>query len=168
MIRRRVLQYVWVVLAALVTGPLVVEPAEAQITLRLRVNPLTVSFPDANPTTTPLIPGNQIIRVRVRVRNALSAESWSVTALAGGDLLSGLDAIPISNMAWTVTQAGRPCTCTCQAGTQSDAVPQLMLIGQGNTAGSGVQCRQSYRLSNSWAYNPGSYAQIATITLTAP
>ena len=85
---------------ALVLGLLTAEPAVAQ-TLRLRLNPQTLSFPDANPTTTPVIMGNQTIRVRVRVRNALPTDSWSVNALAGGELLSGPDVIPIANTSWT-------------------------------------------------------------------
>ena len=154
---------------AIVMGLLTAKPTEAQ-TLRLRLNPTTLSFPDANPTTTPVIQGNRTIRVRVRVRNALPSDSWSVNALAGGELLSLTppDMIPIANTAWTVAQGGGACNCTCQAGTNSSAVPQLMLIGQGNTGSNDVRCRQRYTLSNSWAYNPGSYSQIVTITLTAP
>ena len=72
---------------AIVMGLLTAKPTEAQ-TLRLRLNPTTLSFPDANPTTTPVIQGNRTIRVRVRVRNALPSDSWSVNALAGGELLS--------------------------------------------------------------------------------
>ncbi len=159
----------WIGAVAIVMGLLTAKPTEAQ-TLRLRLNPTTLTFPDANPTTTPVIQGNQTIRVRVRVRNALPSDSWSVNALAGGELLSlpPPDMIPIANTAWTVTQGGGACNCTCQVGTNSRAVPQLMLIGQGNTAGNDVRCRQRYTLSNSWAYNPGSYSQIVTITLTAP
>ena len=100
--------------AALVVGLLTAEPTMAQ-TLRLRLNPMTLSFPDASPTTTPVIQGNQTIRVRVRVRNALPTDSWSVNALAGGDLLSGPDLIPIANTSWSVTQGGGPCNCVCQA-----------------------------------------------------
>ena len=152
---------------ALVMGLLTAMPTEAQ-TLRLRLNPSTLSFPDANPTTTPLIQGNHTISVRVRVRNALPSDSWSVNAIAGGDLLSGPDVIPIANTSWTVTQGGGACNCTCQVGTNSSAMAQLMLIGQGNTGSNDVRCRQRYTLANSWAYNPGSYSQIVTITLTAP
>ena len=152
---------------ALVLGLLTAEPVVAQ-TLRLRLNPKTLSFPDANPTTTPVIPGNQTIRIRVRVRNALPGDTWSVNAFAGGELLSGPDVIPIANTSWTVTQTGGPCNCACQVGTNSSAVPQLMLVGQGNTPANDVRCRQRYTLSNNWAYNPGSYSQIVTITLTSP
>ena len=152
---------------ALVLGLLTAEPVVAQ-TLRLKLNPKTVSFPDANPTTTPVIQGNQTIRVRVRVQNALPTDSWSVNALAGGELLSGPDVIPIANTSWTVTQSGGSCSCACQVGTNSGAVPQLMLVGQGNTSGPDVECRQNYSFSNNWAYNPGSYSQIVTITLTSP
>ena len=134
---------------ALVLGLLTAEPTMAQ-TLRLRLNPTTLSFPDASPTTTPVIQGNQTIRVRVRVRNALPTDSWSVNALAGGDLLSGPDLIPIANTSWSVTQGGGPCNCVCQVGTNNSTVPQLMLVGQGNTASNDVRCRQRYTLSNSW------------------
>ena len=63
---------------ALVLGLLTAEPVVAQ-TLRLRLNPKTLSFPDANPTTTPVISGNQTIRVRVRVRNALPSTAGQST-----------------------------------------------------------------------------------------
>ncbi len=158
---------------AIAMGLLTAKPTEAQ-TLGMRLSPTTLSFPDANPTTTPVIQGNQMITLRVRVRSALPSDSWSVHALAGGELLSvPPDMIPIANTAWTVSQGGGPCNCTCQVGTNSSAVPQLMLIGQGNTGGgigggNDVRCLQRYTLSNSWAYNPGIYSQIVTITLTAP
>jgi hypothetical protein len=159
---------------AIAMGLLTAKPTEAQ-TLGMRLSPTTLSFPDANPTTTPVIQGNQVIAVRVRVRNALPSDSWSVHAQAAGELqsLTLFDRIPIANTAWTVTQGGGACNCTCQAGTNSSAVPQLMLTGQGNTGagvggGNDVRCFQRYTLSNSWTYNPGSYSQIVTITLTAP
>ena len=132
------------------------------------MNPSTVSFQDANPTTTPFVPGNRTIRVRVRVRNAAPTDVWSVNAMAGGDLVSGPHAIPISNTSWTVSQAGGACACSCQVGTVSSAVPQSMLVGQGNTGRRDVNCRQNYRLINEWSYHPGSYTQMMTITVTSP
>ena len=157
---------IWIGSAICTIGLCIATPAKAQITLRLSMNPSSVSFPDANPSTTPLVSGGTV-RVSLRVRNALPTDNWSVNALAAGDLTSGSDTIPLSNTAWTVTQAGAACNCTCQAGTGSIAVPQLVLIGQGNTGG-GVRCRQNYTLINSWAYAPGSYSQIVTITATSP
>ena len=153
---------------ALVVGGLLVAPPAHGQNLRLRVTPTSISFPDANPTTTPLIPANTSVLVDLRVRGGPPSSTWSVQALAGGDLTSGPDSIAISNITWTSTQTGR-CrgSCTCLAGTTNKTVQQLMISGQGRT-GNSFSCTQNYSLANSWSYNPGSYMQVMTITASSP
>ena len=62
-------------------GLLVSHPAHAQPELRLDIDPTGISFPDANPTTTPLIPANASVRVRIEVRDFPFASPWSVQGL---------------------------------------------------------------------------------------
>ena len=45
---------IWIGSAICTIGLCIATPAKAQITLRLSMNPSSVSFPDANPSTTPL------------------------------------------------------------------------------------------------------------------
>ena len=117
-----------------------------------------MSFPDANPTTTPVIAATDPVLVRVVAKNGSdvpdSTTPWSVSAFAGGNLMSGADAIAISNVTWTAVQFGF-CLggCTCLAGTASDLVPQLMILGQGNTDLT-LGCLYSFSLANDWSYNP--------------
>ena len=135
-------------MALVVGGLLVAHPAQGQ-GLSLTIIPTSISFPDANPTTTPLIAANMSVLVRVDVSGGGPGITWSVQALAGGDLTSGPDSIAISNITWTSTQTG-PCngSCICLAGTASATVPQLMISGQEQT-GEDFSCTQNYSLANS-------------------
>ena len=153
-------------------GLLLAHSAHAQVTLNLVVIPTVVSFPDANPTTTPVIAATDPVGIRITV-TSLSVDGsattpWSVSALAAGDLLSGPDAIAISNVTWTAFQTDTfKCLggCTCQAGTASDLVPQPMIVGLGSAE---LLCSFPFSLANDWSYNPGSYSQTMTITASSP
>jgi hypothetical protein len=138
--------------------------------LTLTITPSTVSFPDANPTTTPSIPGNTSVALLLRAGGGAATDPWSVKALASGDLLAGANSIAISNVTWTSAKTAGSCNnfCTCQGGTASRLAQQTMLSGQGNTSGSGVTCTQNYSLANSWFYTPGNYSQVMVITAASP
>ena len=89
------------------------------------------------------------------------------SALADGDLLSGPDVIPISNVTWTTAGPTGPCTsCSCYVGTVSDVTSQLLFDGQDNTAG--ATCTKTFHLANSWTYDTGAYSQTVTITASIP
>jgi hypothetical protein len=147
-----------------------VTPASAQVSFSLVVSPDTVSFPDANPTTTPSIPASAAVvwGVKVQVPLADMAAPWSASALSNGDLQSGPDTIAIPNVSWTsVDVSAVKCTnCTCFAGTASSVASQLVFAGTGST--DGFTCRATFSLANSWSYDPGSYSQTMVITASSP
>ena len=171
--RRHLHEHRIVRVVALTLGALLLaHSAQAQFTLNLQIHQPVISFPDANPTTTPVIAATDPVLVRVVAKNGSgvpdSTTPWSVSAFAGGNLMSGADAIAISNVTWTAVQVGF-CLggCTCLAGTASDLVPQLMILGQGNTDLT-LGCLYSFSLANDWSYNPGSYSQTMTVTASSP
>jgi hypothetical protein len=148
----------------------VVYPAEAAITIKITITPTSISFPDANPTTTPSIPANTTVDLLVQVGGGAAGDPWSVHALAPDDLISGNQRIAISNVTWTATAVAGSCSnwCNCLAGAMSKSVGQNLIQGQGNTSGCGRTCRYSFSLANSWLYEEGSYSQVVTITATSP
>jgi len=147
-----------------------VPNAAAAITLTLTISPSTISFADASPTTTATITANSTVAGHVVVGGASATSAWSVHGLANGDLTAGSNTVGISNVTWTSAKTSGNCNnfCNCAAGTASKLSGQLMINGQGNTGGGGVSCTNTYRLTNSWSYVPGSYSQTMTITITAP
>jgi len=153
--------------ACLVLG--VARPVSA-ISLSVTITPTSIQFPNSNPGTTPVVTANSTVRVRVKVSYAYSWDSWSVRGLAGGDLVSVGNSIPISTVTWTSSKTGGSCSywCNCNAGTASHSTPQMMVQGQGNTGFNGVDCTQTYRFANSWNYKTGNYSQVMTITVSAP
>ena len=139
--------------------------------IQLTLIPTTVSFPDANPTTTPSITGSPLLEVRVVVSGITNADTWSVSALADGDLLSGPDTIGIANVSWTTRGplGGSPClSCVCHAGTASSTVNQLLFTGAGDTGAGQKGCEKTFYLANSWSYSAGNYSQTITITASIP
>ena len=159
------------IVAAIVLTISFVTPASAQATINLFLSPGTISFPDANPTTTPSITANTPVVIGIRVEVFCSCDVvWSASALSNGDLQSGPDTIAISNVTWTGVEVSPiPCaTCTCLAGTASSVASQLMLTGTGATASGGFRCSVTFSLANSWSYNPGSYSQVMVITASVP
>jgi hypothetical protein len=127
-------------------------------TAQLILNPTTINFPDAAPDTVPSIPANSTVAVTA---NATTGTTSTVTlqALAQGDLVSGANSIPISNVTWTAGGAG------FVAGTMSKTTAQSV----GRWTGSGTRYGTlSFFLHNSWSYATGNYTQRVTFTLTAP
>jgi hypothetical protein len=125
----------------------------------LSLSPTTISFPNANPSTTPSIPANTTVAVTADVR---TAGTPTLTVLANGDLVSGGNTIGINNVTWTAS--GAPFI----AGTMNRTTAQsaaTFAAGGGTYSGT-----YTYSLANSWAYVPSgtAYTQTATYTLTAP
>jgi hypothetical protein len=147
--------------------------ALAQGTLSLNLNPSSISFPDQNPTNFPNISASAIVQLQVTA--SWGNGTWSVTSLAGGDLLNsdGRSAIPISKLGWTASRAGGSCSggCSCMAGTASKSSPQHLLDGSGYTGFLGFgsyTCNVNFTLGNDWSYNTGSYSQSLTVTAANP
>ncbi len=129
--------------------------AMAQLTLG-RAN---VSFPDADPDLFPSIAdalGPIAVDAKVKTINGGAV---TLTILAGSNLISGVDTIPISAIGWTATGAG------FVGGTMSTVTAQSVATRTGSGKLNGTQ---SYALTNSWDYAVGNYSAAATYTLSAP
>ena len=130
-------------------------------TARLELSRLTVVFPD-----TPDVDGNPSIAdsggaITVTAKGKTTAGATiSLTVQAGGNLVSGTDTIPISNVTWVGTGAGYATN-----GTMSSAAAQA--VGSWTNSGSRTGT-QTFSLANSWDYAVGTYTATATYTLTAP
>jgi hypothetical protein len=117
-----------------------------------------IAFPDTDPFTNPTIDAAPL-SVQALARVGLAA-GVSLTVQAGGNFVSGTDAIPIANLSWAGAGAGYNA-----AGTMSSAVAQPV----GNWTGPGAHNgTQVYTLVNDWAYAPGNYSVTLTYTLTTP
>jgi|GEM_PF-955343 len=146
------------------------SPSHAQIAFTLTISPSSITFLDANPTTSPSISASSAVQMTIVVTGGKNT-SWSVHSLANGDLQNsdGVSTIPISNLSWTSSQTSSSCKygCQCLSGTMNRSAPQNMIIGTGNTPGN-FSCNMTFNLLNNWGYNTGSYTQSVTITATAP
>ena len=137
----------------------IAAPAHAQI-LELSLTPRVVSFPSSDPDAVPMVAAAPVtISYRIR-QNA--GRPWSLTLLAGGDLISGPDQIDISNVTWTATPAP-----PFQSGTLSKTVAQRIASGTGNVANPSIGS-VTFRLANSWTYSTGTYTQTVVFTLSTP
>ena len=132
--------------------------ADAQ-RLDLSVTPVTITFPTGDPDTMPIV-ASLPVTVNYRVRQYDGP--WTLTILAGGDLISGPATVDISNVTWVATPAP-----PFQNGTLSKTVAQRVASGTGvtNPARTG---QLTFRLANSWNYAAGVYTQTLTFTLSAP
>ena len=128
--------------------------------LTLTLQPTSVTFPSADPDTTPSI-ATQSILITYRVQQNQGG-SWRLTVLASGDLITGPSSIDISNVSWTATP-----TPPFQTGTLSKTVSQTVASGSGN-ANPAQTGTLVFRLVNSWTYSAGLYTQTIVFTLSAP
>ena len=143
-------------LVLLLLLPLLASTSADAGQIRLRING-TISFPDGNPATVPLIgPDNMLIQARVRCATG----AWVLTVIADDDLRDGVATIPVSAISWQAWPSGR-----WNSGSLSTTVPFVMGSG-GNPTNSVGLCR--FYLDNSWDYNVGSYTTTATYTLSSP
>ena len=121
----------------------------------------TINFPNADPDTTPSIPASQnAVTVRCRITGGV-ASNVTLSVRANGNLVSGGNSIPISQVTWTATGNGYV------AGTMSTT---SVLVGSWpNTSGTrNFNGTFSYFLANSWNYATGNYTASVTYTLSAP
>jgi len=135
--------------------------ATVSATATLVLGSTTVTFPSANPSTTPSIVQSETGASLDVTANARTSDTGTVTltVLAGGDLTSSSDTIPISNITWAHTGTGYV------DGTLNKTTAQSV----GSWTGSGVYSGTvTYSLANSWNYATGTYTATITYTLTAP
>lgn len=157
MSRVRLVALIATVLAA-VPGTALAQPQKLDLT----VTPQTISFPSANPDTTPTISAAPIT-VTVRVRGLIPIiGQWHLSVLASGDLVSGPSTIAITNVTWVATPAP-----PFQNGTLSRTTAQRMAGGTGNV-NPALDGSVTFRLVNAWTYTAGTYTQTVVFTLTAP
>lgn len=147
-----------VAFVALVVCLALPSPAAAQ-KLDLTVTPGVITFPSSDPDTMPLVAAAPVqVSYRVRQNNG----PWTLTVLAGGDLISGSAVVDISNVTWVATPAP-----PFQNGTLSKFVAQTVASGNGNVNPAAIGS-VTFRVANSWTYSAGTYTQIVTFTLSAP
>jgi hypothetical protein len=126
---------------------------------QLTLSPATINFPDADPDTVPSIPAKENpVSVTANAQTSAS-RTVTLTVLARGDLVSGSNTIPISNVTWTASGSG------FANGTMNKSTAQT--VGQWRGSGS-YKGTLSFFLKNSWTYATGNYSQTASFTLTAP
>jgi hypothetical protein len=146
----------------LITFGLVVTigtPAAAQ-TLDLSIAPSVISFPSSDPDTVPLIAASAVtVTYRVRQNNKAT---WTLTVIAGGDLISGLSTVDITNVTWVATPAP-----PFRNGTMSKTVAQTLASGSGNVNPQAA-ASVTFRLANAWTYSTGTYTQTVVFTLSTP
>lgn len=147
-----------------------ITPAEAQtspVTLTADMRPLakltlstgTVSFPDADPDTTPQVASSGGPIVVTAKSRATAGSQVILTVVASDDLRSGINVISASAITWTATGAG------FQAGTLSKTSP----VPLAQWTGSGIRTgTQQLMFRNLWTYATGTYSATLTYTLTSP
>jgi len=130
-------------------------------TLDLTLSPRVITFPSSDPDALPAVDAAPVtVTYRVRQNNAAP---WSLTVLAGGDLISGPSTVDISNVTWVATPAP-----PFQNGTLSRTVAQRIASGTGNVPNPNTTGLITFRLANSWTYSTGTYTQTVLFTLSAP
>lgn len=128
--------------------------------LELAITPTVITFPPADPDTTPLVQSPPIT-VSYRIRGAGNVP-WQLTVLASGHLMSGGSTVDISNVTWIATPAP-----PFRSGTLNHTVAQVLAAGVGtvNPTSTGSV---TFRLNNSWTYDTGTYTQTVVFTLSTP
>jgi hypothetical protein len=125
----------------------------------LTISPNSINFPNADPDTVAFIPATENpVNVSVQAQTT-GNKTVTLTVLANGDLVSGSNTIPISNLTWTATGSG------FVPGTMSKISPQPAGIWQRSGTRTGTF---SFFLFNSWSYATGNYTQTITYTVSAP
>jgi hypothetical protein len=149
------------IVAVLAAGTLAASTREAAgQRLELGIVPRTITFPSADPDAVPQVTSAPV-QVTYRIRQN-GTSPWTLTVLAGGDLISGPSTVDIANVSWVASPAP-----PFQNGTLSKAVAQRLASGKGNETPA-KQGQVTFRLVNSWTYTTGVYTQVVVFTLTAP
>jgi hypothetical protein len=150
----------WRLLLLVATGWLACPVVAGAQQLELSISPLVVTFPTTEPDAAPVLNAPPV-SVQYRVRGNGNRQ-WLITVETSGDLISGQSRIPASAVSWLATPAP-----PFRAGTMSGTQAQTVASGNGNvnptTTGT-----VTFRLTNSWNYDAGTYLQTFTFTLSTP
>jgi hypothetical protein len=151
----------WWTAAGLTLVLLACAPATAEAQqLDLTISPLIVTFPNSDPDTAPQLVAPPVT-VQYRVRGN-GNRPWILTVLASGPLTAGQSTIPVTAETWTATPAP-----PFRAGTMSATQAQPVASGTGNVNPTQTGT-VTFRLTNSWTYDAGTYLQVLTFTLSTP
>jgi hypothetical protein len=142
---------------------LIAAPAAAQ-KLTLNVTPRAITFPSADPDTTPVVSASPVtVQVRIQQNGGKNGTNpWQLTVLANGDLISGSSTVDISNVTWTATPAP-----PFQDGTLNRTIAQRLASGTGDE-NPPLNGSITFHLVNSWTYSAGTYSQTLVFTLSVP
>ena len=132
------------------------SPASIGARSTLSISPTTIPFAAADPPDR-----HHLAAVTYRIRQN-NFNPWTLSVLAGGDLVSGSATVDISNISWVATPSP-----PFQSGVMSKTVAQRVASGTGNVSNTS-QGQITFRLANSWNYTAGLYTQTVVFTLTAP
>ena len=137
------------------------QAARAQ-TLTLTALPASISFPWSDPDFPPNpINANATVTVTYDIKGGGANPPFHITVRATGDLQSGSDSIPITNITWT--GGGSPRSFT-PAGTLT-TTDQTLLTWSGKVTGTGTML---FHLANSWTYKAGNYTTTIVFTISTP
>ena len=136
----------------------------------LTVGSTTVTFPNTSPAVSSSVTATEgAITINVHI-GGLTPGNWTLTAIANGDLISGTNTIPISNVSWTGvnTSSSAYTGAGYIDGTLSKTAQQTVSSGSWTQPGAvDLNGTITFHLANLWTYNIGTYSQTITLTATA-
>jgi hypothetical protein len=129
-------------------------------TLQLSINPQTITFPAADPDSSPQVAADRPVQVTIRA-TGMGGRSWQLTLRANGNLNDfwSLASIDISNVSWTATPIP-----PFRIGTRADNVEQIAASRDGSYNNRGDL---NFVFQNQWSYWAGQYSQTVAFTLSA-
>jgi hypothetical protein len=144
-----------------------VGPSYSARIVQFNISPSTINLPDQDPDLSPEVSSPTDLTVSFSIRQMNQGENWLLEINSDGDLRSGPNSIPISNVRWTVTGIGSP-PGSFQNGTFSRGVYIKAGQGAGDPRRADITCFFRFYLTNSWSYATGNYTRLITLRLTVP
>jgi hypothetical protein len=133
--------------------------AESTCSATLTINTTSISFPSANPSVVSIHANENPVTVTANVQIE-DGKTATLTALAGGDLVSGSNTIAINTVSWTAD---------ADSGLIAGTMSKTTSVPAGSWTQSGTYTGAfSFFMANSWSYATGTYSQTVTYTVTAP
>ena len=154
-----------VLISALSTPALAQQSAVATLTVtfgglaKLSFSTNAISFPDADPDTTPQIPSSPPAIVITAKARATRLSAVALTVSASDELRAGVTTIPVSEISWTASGPG------FVNGTLNRVAPQVVASWPGSGVYTGTQ---QYVFANRWSHPTGHYSLTLTYTLSSP
>jgi hypothetical protein len=154
-----------VLISALSTCALAQQNALAILTVtvgglaKLSFSTNAISFPDADPDTTPKVPSSPPAIVITAKARATRLAVVALTVSTTDDLRAGVSTIPASEISWTASGPG------FVNGTLKRAAPQMVASWSGSGVYTGTQ---QYAFANRWSHPTGNYSLTLTYTLSSP